>query len=61
MLPHIVSTFKRFCNRELEDNIFQRGYMEHIIRDLKDYETRANYIYNNPIRWYYKKINVEDD
>ena len=61
MLPHVVSAFKRFCNKEIGNNIFQRGYMEHIIRDLKDYETRANYIYNNPIRWYYKRLDIEDD
>ena len=54
MLPHIVSTFKRFCNREIGGNIFQRGYMEHIIRDRKDYETRARYICENPVRWYYE-------
>ena len=53
MLPHIVSTFKRFCKKEIGDNIFQRGYTEHIIRDQADYETRAKYIYENPIKWYY--------
>jgi len=55
MLPHIISTFKRFCNKELGENIFQRGYMGHIIRDKKDYETRRAYIYENPIRRYYDK------
>ena len=39
MLPHVISTFKRFCNKETGYNIFQRGYIEHIIRDRKDYET----------------------
>ena len=60
MLPHIVSTFKRFCNREIGNNIFQRGYMEHIVRDREDYETRAKYIYENPIRWYYDELYAEE-
>jgi REP element-mobilizing transposase RayT len=60
MLPHIVSTFKRFCNREIGNNIFQRGYMEHIVRDREDYETRAKYIYENPIHWYYDKLHSEE-
>jgi REP element-mobilizing transposase RayT len=60
MLPHIVSTFKRFCNREIENNIFQRGYMEHIVRDREDYETRAKYIYENPIRWCYDELYTEE-
>ncbi len=58
MLPHTVSTFKRFCNKEIGYNIFQRGYMEHIIRDKEDYETRIKYIYENPIKWYYEKTNI---
>ena len=53
MLPHIISTFKRFGNKEIGNNIFQRGYIDHIIRDREDYETRSKYIYENPIRWYY--------
>ncbi len=52
MLPHIISTFKRFCNKEFGENIFQRSYMEHIIRDRDDYETRRRYIYENPSRRY---------
>jgi REP element-mobilizing transposase RayT len=53
-LPHIVSTFKRFCNKQLDGNIFQRGYLEHVIRDEEDYLTRVNYMYENPIRKHYK-------
>ena len=56
MLPHVISTFKRLCNKEIGNNIFQRGYVEHIIRDREDYKTRAKYIYENPIRWYYEKL-----
>ncbi len=56
MLPHIISTFKRFCNKEIGSNIFQRGYSEHIIRDKEDLETRRKYIWENPTRWYYKNL-----
>ena len=53
MLPHLVSTFKRLCCREIGTQIFQRGYMEHIIRDQADYDTRTRYMAENPIRRYY--------
>ena len=59
MLPHIISTFKRFCNKEIGNNIFQRGYIEHIIRDNKDYETRVKYIRENPMYWYYDELYTE--
>ena len=54
MLPHIVSTFKRFVNKEIGGNIFQRSYIEHVIRDVDDYNTKRKYIYENPLRWYFK-------
>ena len=60
VLPHIVSTFKRFCNKEIGSNIFQRSYYDHVIRDRKDYETKIQYIYENPTKWYYDKI-YEDE
>ncbi len=59
MLPHVISTFKRFCNKEIGSNIFQRGYVEHIIRNREDYETKVKYIYENPMRWYYDELYVE--
>ena len=59
MIPHIVSTFKRFCNKEIGENIFQRTYYDHIIRDKEDYQTRAKYIYENPKRWFYDELYKE--
>ena len=59
MLPHIVSTFKRFCNKEIGNNIFQRGYIDHIIRDREDYEEHLRYIRDNPSRWCYDELYVE--
>ncbi len=55
-IPKIVSTFKRFCNKEYGENIWQESYYDHIIRDNDDYETRRKYIYDNPIKWYYDNI-----
>ena len=59
MLPHIVSTFKRFCNKKIGNNIFQRGYIDHIIRDREDYEEHLRYIRDNPARWYYDELYAE--
>ena len=56
MLPHVISVFKRFCNKEVGSNIFQRGYIEHIVRDKKDYETRIKYILENPMRWQFDEL-----
>jgi len=55
-LPHVISVFKRFCNKEIGYNVFQRSYIDHIIRDKDDYIAKRRYIYENPIRWYYKQM-----
>ena len=51
IIPHVVSALKRLCNKEIGDNIFQRSYHDHIIRNKQDYEEVSKYIYNNPINW----------
>ena len=59
-ISHFVSTFKRFCNKEYGGNIWQRGFHDHIIRDKDDYITRRKYIYENPFRWCYDELYVEE-
>lgn len=53
-IPHIVSTFKRFCNREIGEDIFQRSYYDHVIRNIEDYNETVKYILYNPRRWFLK-------
>jgi REP element-mobilizing transposase RayT len=53
-VPHIISTFKRFCNKEIGYDIFQRSYYDHVIRSVEDYDECARYILHNPRRWYLK-------
>ena len=50
-ISKIVSTFKRFCNREYKINIWQRSFYEHIIRNEDDYLKISEYIINNPLNW----------
>ena len=51
-----VSTFKRFCNKEYGCNIWQRSYYDHIIRNQRDYDEVAKYIYENPMKWRFDKL-----
>ena len=56
VVSRFISTFKRFCNREYGENIWQYRSFDHIIRDREDYEVREKYIAENPIRWYYDEL-----
>ena len=50
-IPHMVSTLKRLCNAETGENIFQRSYHDHIVRNEQDYQRIWEYIETNPQKW----------
>ena len=50
-LARFVGTFKRFCNREYGENIWQARYYDHVIRNQQDYNEVWEYIENNPLKW----------
>ena len=54
-IPAAVSTFKRFVNKKIGENIWQRAYNDHIIRERRDYEEICKYIYENPLKWAFDK------
>lgn len=51
VIPHFVSVFKRFCHRDIGEQIFQRSYHDHIIRGEADYLKIWEYIESNPAKW----------
>ena len=51
VVPHFISTWKRFCHKALGRKIFQRSYHDHVIRSEADYLKIWEYIDTNPIKW----------
>ncbi len=51
VIAKFVSTFKRFCNKEYAENIWQPRYYDHIIRNQEDYNETWEYIENNSKKW----------
>ncbi len=58
-IPQVISAFKRLCNKEIGENIFQRAYYDRIIRDNDDYVRCKNYIINNPRDWRLDELYTE--
>ena len=56
---HFISTFKRFCNKEYGENIWQARSNDHIIRNREDYDKHVRYIYDNPLQWHYDELYTE--
>ena len=51
-IPNVVTALKKFTNRDCKTNLWQRGYIDHIIRNQTDFERHWNYIEYNALKEY---------
>lgn len=51
VIPLFVSALKRLTNKQIGENIWQRSYHDHIIRDENDYLNIWEYINSNALKW----------
>ena len=51
VVSNCVSTLKRFVNKEVGENIFQRSFYDRVIRSREEYMEICNYITLNPENW----------
>ena len=50
-IPKLISTLKRFVNRNIGYNIWQRSYHDHIVRNEKEYNNIWEYVEYNASKW----------
>ncbi len=58
-VDRMVKQFKGSVTKKVGKGIWQKSFAEHVIRDRNDFEIRANYIYENPLRWHYDELYSE--
>jgi len=51
MIPQVVQSLKSMTTKKFGNNIWQRSYHDHIIRNVADFQRTWEYIDNNPSRW----------
>ena len=51
----VVRRIKTFVQRNKNNRIWQRTYMEHKIKNIKDFQVHWTYIDDNPRRWAFDK------
>ena len=51
VIPSMISTLKRFVNKKIGFDIWQRSFHDHIIRNENELRQLWQYIDNNPINW----------
>ena len=50
-VSRVVSTFKRFCNKQYGENVWQDHFNDHIIRNQEDFDKHWQDIDENPLKW----------
>ena len=51
-IPDVVTALKKFTNRDCKHNLWQRGYMDHVIRNQTGFERHWEYIEYNALKEY---------
>ncbi len=54
-LQRIIKHLKGSVTKKIGSSIWQKSFYEHSIRDASDYDEKMKYLYENPMRWCYKK------
>ena len=52
----VIQQLKGYVTKKIGKSIWQKLFVDHIIRNQKDFEEHMTYIEENPIRWHYDKI-----
>ena len=59
IIPKVISSLKRFTNKQSGFEIWQRSFLDHVIRNEKDYLEHWDYIDNNPLKWELDKYYIK--
>ena len=58
-IPNLMKYLKFTVTKEYGESVWQKSYYDRILRNENEYNTKANYIMNNPANWmfdeYYSK------
>ena len=55
-----VGTMIRTVTKQLGENIWQKSFYDHIIRNKHDYEEISKYIHENPLKWQFDELYCEE-
>lgn len=55
-ISRVVNQFKGFVTKHIGKSLWQKLFYDHVIRNKQDYDEHMKYMYENPMRWYYKKF-----
>lgn len=59
-MSRLIQQMKGYVTKRIGVSIWQKLFFDHVIRNRQDYEEHMQYIYENPMRWYYSHLNHQN-
>ena len=56
----VVQQLKGYITKRIGRSIWQKLFVDHVIRNRQDYEEHVKYIYENPAKWSLQHLNTEE-
>ena len=60
-LSRIVQQLKGYVTKRVGYSIWQKLFVDHVIRNREDYEEHIKYIYENPMRLQYNELYTQNN
>ncbi len=55
-ISKVIGRTKSLVSKKAGFSVWQKGFYDHVVRDLEDYVSVAEYIKGNPLRWIEDKL-----
>ncbi len=59
-MSRVVQQLKGYITKRIGSSIWQKLFVDHVIRNRQDYEKHVKYIYENPMKWSLQRLNTEE-
>ena len=58
-ISRVVQQLKGYITKRIGFSVWQKLFVDHIIRNRNDFDEHVKYIYENPMRWSYDEFYIE--
>ena len=59
-MSRVVQQLKGYITKRIGSSIWQKLFIDHVIRNRMDYEEHVKYIYENPMRWQFDHLYMNE-
>ena len=60
-ISRVVKQMKGYVSKQIGHSVWQKSFIDHIIRNEKDYLEHYTYIDNNPLKWEEDELHIKKE